>query len=125
MAVIDEALGALAQLFLDGLDGAQHGVARRHVVRTRVDGEARQLLANTAGQRIEQFEAFDFVVEQRQAQRQLGAFRGKMSMVSPRTRNTPRVNSASLRVYCMATSRARISRREIWSPARRISTIAW
>ncbi|MNT16124.1 hypothetical protein D3C72_1512130 [compost metagenome] len=49
---------------------------------------------------------------------------GKMSMVSPRTRNTPRVNSASLRVYCMATRRARISRRAIWSPARRISTIA-
>ena len=72
VAVVDEALGALAQFFLDGLDGAQHRVARRHIVRAGVDGEAWQLLANAAGQRIEQLEAFDFVIEQRQAQRQLG-----------------------------------------------------
>ncbi|CFN63241.1 Uncharacterised protein [Bordetella pertussis] len=46
-------------------------------------------------------------------------------MVSQRTRKTPRVKSASLRVYCMATSRASTSRREIRSPVRRIRTMAW
>ena len=35
MAVIDIAFDALAQLFLDRLDGAQDGIARRYVVRTR------------------------------------------------------------------------------------------
>src|SRR3546814_4856884 len=48
-----------------------------------------------------------------------------MSSVSPRTRKVPRVKSASLRVYCIATSRASTSRREMRSPERRISTMAW
>ena len=64
-----EEIEPLAQFSLDGLDGAQHGLARRHVVARRVHRKARNLLPHTAGQRIEQLQRFDFVVEQLQAHR--------------------------------------------------------
>jgi hypothetical protein len=61
-----------AQLVLDGGDGVDHALARRHVMAARVDREARDLLAHAAGERIHQRQAFDLVVEQLDAQRQLG-----------------------------------------------------
>ena len=64
LAAIDEKLDAIAQLLLDGHDRAQHRIARRDVMRTRVDGEPGYLLPHTAGQRIKQLEALDLVVEQ-------------------------------------------------------------
>ncbi|MNI23096.1 hypothetical protein D3C73_766660 [compost metagenome] len=46
-------------------------------MRTGVDGETGQLLADASGQRIKKLQAFDLVIKQGQAQRQLGAFRRK------------------------------------------------
>ena len=57
---------------LIGLDRAQHGAARRDVVRTRIDGKARDLLAHAPGQRVEQLQRFDLVVEHLDPDRQLG-----------------------------------------------------
>ena len=67
-----EELDAQAQFLLDRLDRAQHGGARRHVVRRREHGEARQLVLQVAGQRVEQLQRLDLVVEQRDADRVLG-----------------------------------------------------
>ena len=61
----------LTQLGLDGLDGGHHPVARRHVVAFRVDGEARHFLPHPAGQRVQQAQRFDLVIEQLHPQRQL------------------------------------------------------
>ncbi len=70
-----EEVEPLAQLGLDRLDRAQHGVARRHVVARRIDREARNLLPHLAGQRIEILQRLDLVVEQFDAHRHLGVFR--------------------------------------------------
>ncbi|MNT56205.1 hypothetical protein D3C72_1934890 [compost metagenome] len=48
---------------------------------------------------------------------------GNTSMVSPRTRNDPREKSMSLRLYCMRTSCAIVSRWLISSPTRRMKRI--
>jgi hypothetical protein len=64
----------VAQLFLDGVDGFHHTLARRHVVAAGVDREARDLLPHAAGQRVQQLQRLDLVVEQLDAQRQLAVF---------------------------------------------------
>jgi hypothetical protein len=46
-----------------------------HVVRTRIHGEARDLLAHAAGQRVEQLQRFDLVVEHLDADRQFRVLR--------------------------------------------------
>ncbi len=66
---------ALGQLDLDGLDRVHHGAARRDVMAGRIDGVARHLLQDVAGERIEQRQRFHFVVEQGHAQRILVALR--------------------------------------------------
>ena len=48
---------------------------------------------------------------------------GKMSIVSPRTRNVPRENSISLRLYCICVSRTMMSRWLSRSLCRSVSTI--
>jgi hypothetical protein len=53
----------------------QHRGARRDVVARREHREAAQLLPRVAGQRIEQRDRFQLVVEQRDAHRALGVFR--------------------------------------------------
>ena len=63
---------ALAQLHLDAFERVQHRAARRHVMALRIDGKARQRLDVVAGQRIEQRQRVDLVVEHRNAQRRLG-----------------------------------------------------
>src|SRR3954470_14020403 len=60
-----EELDALAQLRLDRLDGAQRRLARRHVMAGRVHGEARHWMKHPAGERIENLQLFDLVVEER------------------------------------------------------------
>ncbi len=53
---------------------------------------------------------------------------GMISMVSPRTRNVPRVKAMSLRVYCMPTSCRSMESRSIVSPTLRVSmrsTYSW
>ncbi|KAF1858232.1 hypothetical protein Lal_00014732 [Lupinus albus] len=72
LALLAEFFQAVAQLGLDRVDGAQHGRARRHVVRAGVHGEARDLLAHLARQRVEQLQRFDLVVEHFHADRQFG-----------------------------------------------------
>ena len=72
LAVLVEEFQPLAQLDLDRLDRAQHGVARRHVMRRRIDGETRNLLPHAAGERIEQLHRLDLVVEQLHAHRHFG-----------------------------------------------------
>ena len=70
LAGSDKLRQPVAQFDLDALDRVEHGLARRHVVRRRVDREARDLLAHAAGQRVEQLQALDFVVEQLDPHRQ-------------------------------------------------------
>jgi hypothetical protein len=71
LARLDELIEALTQLGLDRLHGGQHAIARRHVVARRVDDEARHLLPDAAGQRVEQRQALDHVVEELDADREL------------------------------------------------------
>ena len=68
-------LQPFAQFDLDLLDGAQRGFARRHVMARREHGEARHLLQDLAGERIEQVQRLDHVVEQFDADRGLGVLR--------------------------------------------------
>ena len=58
----------------DRLDRAHHGVARRHVVRRRIHGEARDLLPHAPRQRVEQLQRLHLVVEQFDAHGQLRVF---------------------------------------------------
>ena len=55
---------ARAQFELDRLHRAQRGLARGHIVAAGIHREARHLLADMPGQRIEQLQALDLVVEQ-------------------------------------------------------------
>ena len=71
----DEELLLLVQLDLDLLDRGQHLLPSRHVVRRREHREARELLLQMPGQRIEDLQHLDFVVEQRDADRVLGVLR--------------------------------------------------
>src|SRR5882672_2367496 len=71
LALPYEPLEPIAQLHLDVLDRTQHGLPRRDVVGGRVDGEARNLLPDATGERVEQHEAVDLVVEQFDPYREL------------------------------------------------------
>ena len=62
-------LQPLAQFDLDRLDRVEHGAARGHVMRLRIDRVARQLAQRFAGQRIEQRQLLDLAVEQLDPQR--------------------------------------------------------
>ena len=55
---------SLDQLLLDPIHRRQDGLPRGHVVALGVDGHARHLAAHLAGQRIEQADGVDLVVEQ-------------------------------------------------------------
>ena len=77
LAILDELGHPLAQLDLDGFHRGQHPLARRHVMALGVDHEARDLLPHPAGQRVEQAQGFDLVVEQLQPQRELVVFSRK------------------------------------------------
>ena len=50
------------------------------------------------------------------------SYAGKISMVSPRTRNLFRTNAMSLRSYCSSTRRLRISRWSCSSPTFSVSS---
>jgi hypothetical protein len=60
------------QLDLDALDRVEHGLARRDVVRRRIDREARDPLPHPAGQRVEQLQAIDLVVQKLHPHREFG-----------------------------------------------------
>ena len=77
LVFLAEELETLAQFVLDGLDGAQHGGAGRHIVRTRVHGEAGDFLPHAARQRVEQLDRFDLVVEHFQAHGQFRMLGGE------------------------------------------------
>ena len=77
LPVLTNSSQALAQLVLDGGDGVHHALARRHVVAAGVDREARDLLPHAAGERVQQLQALDLVVEELDAQRQLAVLGGK------------------------------------------------
>ncbi len=65
------------QFDLDLLDCIEHLLSTCHVVARRENGEAADLLTDVAGQRIEKLQRLDLIVEQRDAQGIVGAFRGK------------------------------------------------
>ncbi|OIQ81554.1 hypothetical protein GALL_366800 [mine drainage metagenome] len=75
LVVPDVEIHPLAQFQLDLLDGAQGGLARRDVMTGRIDREARHLVQDLPGQRVEQGQRFDLVIKQRDAQRRLRIFR--------------------------------------------------
>ena len=54
LAGLDELVEPGAQLLLDRLDRRDHPAARRRVVARRIDHEARDLLADAAGERVEE-----------------------------------------------------------------------
>ena len=60
---------ARAKLHLDLVDGLQQPLARRHVVRGREHREARHLAQHLAGQRVEEGERLDLLVEELHAHR--------------------------------------------------------
>src|SRR5689334_7839345 len=65
LPVFLEPFDALRKLELDRFDGAQSRRAWRHVVARRLDGVAPHPLQDVSGQRIEDVNAFDLVVEER------------------------------------------------------------
>ncbi len=71
----DEEFLLLVQLDLDLVDRGEHLLPSRHVVRRREHREARDLLLQVAGQRVEELQRLDLVVEQRDADRVLGVLR--------------------------------------------------
>ena len=68
---------AIAQLQLDGLHSGQHLVTRRHVMAGGIHREARNFLAHPPSQRVQQLQAFNFVVEEFNADGQLAVLGGK------------------------------------------------
>ena len=52
------------QLFLDGFDGFENALARRHVVALGIHREARDAADDLSGERIEVTQLLDLVVEQ-------------------------------------------------------------
>ena len=74
LAFVVEILEAIRQFQLDAFHRAQHLLARRDVMAARVHGKTRQLLPHLAGERIEQLQRLDLVIEQLDAQRQLAVF---------------------------------------------------
>ena len=67
-------LQPVGQLHLDGFHGSQHLFSRRHVVAAGVHGEARDLLPDASGERIEQLQGLHLVVKQLDADGQFGVF---------------------------------------------------
>jgi len=63
LAFAIEEFQPLAQFGLDRFDRAHDGVARRHVMRRRIDGKTRNFLTHPSGERVEELQRFDFVVE--------------------------------------------------------------
>ncbi len=76
-AGILEELDALTQLLLDGVDGTQRRLPGRDVMARGIDREARHRVMHPAGERIEDFELLDLIVEERYAHRLLGMLRRK------------------------------------------------
>ena len=68
----DEGVLRLHELDLDLLDRVEHLLPARHVVARRKHGEAADPLPDVAGERVEQLQRLDLVVEQRDAHRVLG-----------------------------------------------------
>jgi hypothetical protein len=98
-------------------------LARRHVVARRVDREARHLLPDAAGERIEQLQRLDLVVEQLDADRQLRVFgRKDVDGVAAHAEGAAE-KSCSLRLYCMRISWPITSRWPILSPTRTMKRI--
>ena len=54
---------------LDPFDGLEQGFARGHIVAFRIEGKARHFADHFAGQRVKGADAFDFVIEQFDADR--------------------------------------------------------
>ena len=77
LAHADQLFEAVGQLQLDQLHGLQNLLARGDVVAAGVDREARNFLADAAGERIEELQRFDFFIEQLDAQRHFAVFGGK------------------------------------------------
>ena len=99
------------ELDLDLVDGAQHLGAPRDVVRRRKHREARHLLLQVAGQRVEDLQRFHLVVEERDADRHSPRSPPGRCRARRRARGkTPRLNSTSLRVYCISVRRLMASR---------------
>ena len=67
----------LGQLYFDGFNRRQNLVARRDVMAGRIDREARNFLTNAACERIEQLQAFNFIIEQFNAHRKFRMLCGK------------------------------------------------
>src|ERR1019366_4159814 len=63
LAHADQLVEPAAQFLLDRLDRRDDAPARRRVVAGRVDDEARDLLPDPAGERVEQGQRLEFVVE--------------------------------------------------------------
>ena len=72
-----EELDPLAKLELDRLDRPERRRPRRDVVARRVHGEPGHPLHRPAGERVEQHQAVDLVVEQRHPHRRLGMLGGE------------------------------------------------
>ena len=77
LAHTDQLFEPIRQLGLDGFDCRQDLVSRCHVMAGRIDCKARNFLPNTTCQRVEELQAFNFVVEQFDANGQLGMLCGK------------------------------------------------
>ena len=89
LALLLELLEALAQLHLDGADGALDYVVAGDVVRGRIDGHVLHLLSHLAGQHVEGDDAVDRVAEELDSQRLLLVGRVDLHRVTPGPEGAP------------------------------------
>ena len=86
----DEKLFLICQLDFDLFDRVEHLVPPGHVVARRKNREAAQLLSDVTRQRIEELQRFDFVVEEREADRVVGVLgRKDVEHVAVHAERTP------------------------------------
>ena len=89
LALLLELLEALAQLHLDGADGALDDLVAGDVVRGGVDGHVLHFVAHLAGQHVEGHDPLDGVAEQLDPQRGLLVGRVDLDRVAPGPERAP------------------------------------
>ncbi len=91
LALAHEHFQPIREFHLDGFHSRQHLIARRHIVAARIDGEAWNLLPYASGQRVEQLQRFDLVIEKLDADRHFTVFRREnVDGIAAHPKRTPR-----------------------------------
>ena len=124
LAVFLELVEPLLQLDLDAVDGTSHPLRPGDVVGGRENDDLVDARPEPRPSRGRRAMIRSISSPKSSTRKMCSSYAGWTSMVSPRTRNLPRTRLASLRSYCMSTSRPRMARWSYsWPTAR--ARICW